>query len=131
MGREIKFRVWTGKKIVYIGNEKNDTAIWLEDGGNWVAVDHFTGSPKPIVDSRHNDAVLMQYTGLEDKNNNNIYEGDIITDYPGHRYVVVFVDGAFWCQYPNGEKFMPSVVWREVLGNIYEQPDLLIYLPSS
>ncbi len=54
--REIKFRVWyDGKEMKYVSNSY--VMDIMEDGG---------------------EHVLMQYTGLKDKNGVEIYEGDIL-----------------------------------------------------
>ena len=76
---------------------------------------------------------LMQYTGLKDKNNKEIYEGDIVKLRANHGIgVVKYYDewGAFVVEYI---KPKPLVVLGmsyykeniEVIGNIYENPELL------
>lgn len=113
MKREIKFRAWRewDRRIVY-----DDVICCLsfnEDG----TVNECS-------------SVAMQFTGLRDKNGKEIYEGDIIdmrydTDPADeHLYVPVeYHDAAFWA----------GAVWlledydevRGVVGNIYENPELL------
>jgi uncharacterized phage protein (TIGR01671 family) len=72
------------------------------------------------------NAKLMQFTGLKDKNGKEIYEGDIIVaDYDKevrkHRQIIIqwqmshYKNG--WNVGNNGELF-------EVIGNIYENPEL-------
>jgi len=74
--------------------------------------------------------ILLQFTGLKDKNGKEIYEGDLIGD--KDCYVeVIFKDGSF-C---NKGDFKPIIEWiwarkrkgieTEVIGNIYENPELL------
>ncbi|WP_438312308.1 YopX family protein [Sporosarcina sp. FA9] len=83
---------------------------------------------------------IGQFTGLEDTNGKEIYEGDIlhylIEEYPGGHYrereekrIVEFVDGCFWLLSKNGDEPLYAVHAADdelkILGNIYENPKLL------
>jgi len=81
---------------------------------------------------------LMQYTGLKDKNGVEIYEGDIlqiIVDELGEHivqhYEVAFEAPSFVCkhtinpEYIGGTHPLREVEDFEVIGNIYENPELL------
>lgn len=78
------------------------------------------------------DIELMQYTELKDKNNKEIYEGDILFESFGERYYkVVFENGSFRAEFEGDfeeHSFdLIDVVLHccEIIGNIYENPELL------
>lgn len=131
MNREIKFRAWHKdlKKMFKIGQ------ITLEEGTwNFEPNDRgFIGMSIPYQPS----FVLMQYTGLHDKNGKEIYEGDIVycqTKYGKAKAIIKFIDGkfvAYWnsaLTHPeNGHHIACYEINKrfEVIGNIYDNPELL------
>ena len=68
-----------------------------------------------------------QYTGLKDRNGAKIFEGDIVQDELGKVFLVEYVRfgyvlkqiGEPWCKFPY------EYDEYEVIGNIYDNPDLL------
>lgn len=78
------------------------------------------------------DGIVMQSTGLKDKNGKEIFEGDILrrrhgnpTEKNGHKYKVVrWIANPCYNGFSIASPFEGTVKY-EVIGNIYENPDLL------
>lgn len=79
---------------------------------------------------------LMQYTGLKDKNGKEIYEGDVLrmSAFSPELNIVRFNRGGFCIEpileAPLEAGFWPDIKYAEddgseVIGNIYENPELL------
>jgi len=129
MNRKIKFRAWDKKKKEWAFGYK-------EYGGfSMFGELHVMGY---LEIEKLNDYEIMQYTGLKDKNGKEIYEGDIfncIYDFDGckHKLEVAYSEkyARFYLK-SHGECLQKGVVkdmWdmerKEILGNIYENPNLL------
>ncbi|MCE8267937.1 hypothetical protein JJO14_09345 [Listeria monocytogenes] len=73
------------------------------------------------------DVVLMQYTGLKDKNGKKIFEGDMGWDEHNECYgVVKFEEGKFLYAWENiAEDLWEVADSIEIYGNIHENPELL------
>jgi hypothetical protein len=114
MNREIKFRAWDkyNKKMHY---QPEVNFHFFDDEFTCVLNEHDQVVVQP------ESVVVMQFTGLLDKNGKEIYEGDILS----HKYysmpvICEFVDGSFI--FDDISKYDESL---EVIGNIYENPELL------
>lgn len=134
--REIKFRAWN--KATEAMN--NYVEIYsYKDGSTGCSAGLQNNNP---IGNTEN-FILMQYTGLKDKNGKEIYEGDIVVlkteDYDKINGVVSYDRGCFMCLDSNGDfiEFWDDGSYTsyhlgfldesdiEVIGNVYENKELL------
>lgn len=128
MNREIKFRAWWVRDEVM---ENWETILEERQLSMYFRPDERT--------------VIMQFTGLNDKNGKECFEGDIVKtsyhsyddgeDYEGI-YKVGFNDGGFILQDIKTGEFRSTVshnteTHNEIIGNIYENPELLTPNPTN
>lgn len=117
MNREIKFRAWDKKgKFMEIVDDlqmfNNNLNVGLPSN------EYFLGE---------DDVELMQYTGLDDKNGKEIYEGDIVK-YENMTGKIMFLNGSFiMSNFEETEEWELGVINAEieVIGNEYDNPELL------
>lgn len=135
MSREIKFRVWyPDYKKMHTGDEIDfgNACMDIRNGKlifNIYEID-YDEAPEYFTESGY---VLMQFTGLRDKNGKEVYEGDIIANGDTKPAIlqVKFLEGGFCCTAEgilpiDLNCFYPSIGCRfEVIGNIYENPELM------
>ena len=122
--REIKFRAWHKEKKI-IGEVLGIDILHKEIFFSNEDVDCYEHSD-------FKDIELMQYTGLKDMREKEIYEGDILFESFGEKYYkVVFENGSFRAEFEGDfeeRSFdLIDVVAQscEIVGNIYENPELL------
>ena len=127
--REIKFRAWdtdkermiqgrdgmiAHKSVIHCINNKpnpNKRGTWMSELGYMC------------------NGILMQYTGLKDKNGKEIYEGDIVeVKHRNHVVEIRFEGGCFrGLDYNEKTKVLLEIFNEEceIIRNIYEKPELL------
>lgn len=107
MSRVIKFRVWDkNENTMIIPGFISNSPEWNEEKGR----------------------VLIQYTGLKDKNGKEIYEGDIIQDERGKKYLIKWgINSNGFIAKTNEAHCNVYSSYHlsfktQVIGNIYENP---------
>lgn len=137
--REIKFRAWdtVNKEMGFVGamdwaNENDDQPITCATLKN------------KLYRCEPSDFILMQYTGLKDKNEIEIYEGDIVRRSHvygidvavvifnpklvciGWQYVKKYLEGLKGgnFEFLDEETVSSNIGWK-IIGNIHENGDLL------
>lgn len=126
----LRFRAWLKKDKEMIDVEEihfnNGNLDFIGDAITWMC--------------KNNDFVLMQSTGLTDKNDREIFEGDVVTDghtagdiknHPTLGFYMVddngterwFSDGATIEDFEEDVETVHRIL--EIIGNIYENPELL------
>jgi uncharacterized phage protein (TIGR01671 family) len=141
MGREIKFRAWDNENKCFFAdtNRAYDNVI-----------EQLLISPAGDINLRKMNGmyhesmfpgrfVLQQYTGLKDIDSRDIYEGDICEAeqvlYPltGTRTgIVKYHDGSYLLEDLNGldgDFLFSETAETRIIGNIYENPELLEVTP--
>ena len=133
--REIKFRAWNKEhKKMFYNVQNTFHSFGDDDSCRYEEYHGFDG----VLDDENN--ILMQYTGLKDKNGVEIYEGDIVRhlipyeDSVGFSAEIIIIkwqterfhDIEF--NVPLGLGF--NIEWEddelvEVIGNVYENPELM------
>lgn len=135
--REIKFRVWVESVL------PEETGMYepefISGFSPTLGIDKvYTKEYKFKPDTC--EFTLLQYTGLKDKNNKEIYEGDVVRYYDSTTMwlvsKIVDVGGAFAVatsenpillyEFHHDYKYAGEPIPElEVIGNIYENPELL------
>lgn len=125
MSRQIKFRVWNGMEMIYeitagvfgvfYVNPENGDGLNPKDSASLTA----------NTTKYHEGTPLMQFAGMKDKNGKEIYEGDIVRYWGGVAPIEYNIFG-FAIKETDGDYFdinEPDKI--EVIGNIYENNNLI------
>ena len=134
--RILKFRAWLKKDKKMVGVKMiGGGYLWTDE--NWI--DSINVNLAEIAHEIGVTCEVMQFTGLLDKSGKEIYEGDVfncIYEFDGckkHKQVVIYVEVSARfitkdygkCHQSGVTQTMSDMHRMEVIGNIYENPELL------
>lgn len=134
--REIKFRAWVVNSCVNEMMYPSDTQI---NSAISKSLQYQLGyedayPEKNNIEQWQKDIIFMQFTGLQDRDGNNVYEGDILETADRILKVVWHNHAGQWdtdfIRY-KGELLsngLRNLEWKyraTIIGNIYENPELL------
>lgn len=128
--REIKFRSWDlEKKCMFY-----DVEEFYDGLGYGFDKPDPTGCQDCFSDFLNSEhQIVMQYTGLKDKNGKEIYEGDIVQFdkenakvFPKPTMPVIFDYGAFYVGKYTVLLLSTTTEVIDIIGNIYENPKLIV-----
>jgi uncharacterized phage protein (TIGR01671 family) len=135
MSRVIKYRVWNGTEMVYDVTVGKFGIFYVNPSNNGLDAKD-SASITPFTTKYHDGTPVMQFTGLLDKDKQEIYEGDLV-ERNGHIYKVTFESGGFCL---TGREFEPldqiTIMHHDrflnnflpglkVIGDIYSTPNIL------
>jgi|21_taG_2_1085346.scaffolds.fasta_scaffold09627_2 hypothetical protein len=124
MNDRFRFRAWNGKRLIYHIQIKEGLPYYFVDALDMAGHGYY---------SEIKNAVIMQSTGLRDKNGVLIFEGDVVKfrDHPKPYRIAVIKwlvnESRFFFSAP--DEIYPLRITNSViidkLGNKYENPELL------
>ncbi|QXN68059.1 hypothetical protein [Microcystis phage Mae-Yong924-2] len=139
--REIKFRIWA-ESDEHPKGKMYDSEFYINQHGNVVKgkqLDHFHYKLH-FARIAHNNIQIMQFTGVQDMTQKDVFEGDIVKwTWAGYEHIkyfglVVFENGAFVSERINGfnerQLLRPydsdgGTYMFEIVGNVFENRKLL------
>lgn len=119
--RKIKYRAWlvNAQRMINVQeiNFYVKTISYIEDD--------YESLEQSWEDEDLDNAILMQSTGVKDKNGVEIFEGDIVETPPyKSKYLVDYVDGSHVGRI-DYRKYITLYKGLKVIGNIYENSEFL------
>lgn len=129
-----RYRAWDPHKKKMV--DDTELVIWggnIYQGNRQKIFERIVEGKKGLIGYSIDDKHLMQSTGLKDKNDTEIFEGDALknNDYPNQTFICKHsrLQASFQAESLNG--LLTLSLWKDeerdwqVIGNIYANPELL------
>ena len=123
------FRAWDNveNKMYYCGEEEDIVFILGCEG---IRAERIKGYKYDDPVEALDHLIYMQYTGLKDKNDKELWVSDIIENEHGERWLIVWEGTGFRVALGGNKEaiYAPNEYWFnscKKIGNIYENPELL------
>lgn len=110
--RKIKFRAWDKNEKEMLDVECLKNQAWNVMGN--------------MMSINNSEWEFMQWTGLKDKNNKDLYENDIVK-YKDTNWVIKWneSEAMFWLRASRCRAEYIDPMDQEIVGNIYQDPNLI------
>lgn len=135
MNRKIKFRAWDkeNKQMILPKDDfwensfkdMNGSLYVKDEFWPWKEIYFLNGAQE--LQKKYSDCLeVMQFTGLKDKNDIEMYEDDLFK-LNNKVFRIVFKNGCFYGEHkePDGIFLLGILNKIEIIGNVWENPDLL------
>jgi uncharacterized phage protein (TIGR01671 family) len=122
MTRALNFRVWHKPSLTmhhYLKAKFGPKGINVTLSGKFKDVEDVTTLTVP-----NKDLVIMQFTGLVDRQGKDIYEGDVVSWHERKTAVVTWLTSGCWGT-SEGSPLGRSAGLCRVIGDIYSNPELV------
>jgi len=136
--REIKFRLWDSENKIMVLSEDSILGEGASfdigsDGSTHCTYNRsFYPNIKDKTELAHANSsrcILMQFTGLHDKNGKEVYEGDIVKTVDRQEKEARVIEWKVECgddyEFTGFSISDFNIKYDEVIGNIYENPNLI------
>ncbi len=122
MSRKIKYR---GVHIHMLSKNEHLNGRWVY---GYLADENYINSPELEGEFLVDKDTVGQYTGIKDKNEKEVYDGDILENEYGYKGVVKWECCGFIIDWSLWNASRDLYAWHsfvKVIGNVYENSDLL------
>lgn len=136
--RELKFRAWDDRNKMWLFSYNHPNLGGFSMKGEVMLFGEYQRFLERVPLEDWSKIILMQYTGLKDKNGNEIYDGDILSfidfdfnsddEFLNYGLVEYYVSEMRFFITNRNSVEMDEIDFEkevEIIGNIYENPELL------